>query len=79
MSEIFVRYFDGDDKLITSDIINIPTHESEENENVERFLRKRMSEFYQVKFCLYSWHVGCSRCCRYVGNPNFRGNPVESN
>ena len=79
MSTIFVRYFNGDDKIITSDIIDIPTHESEEKENVERFLRKRMSEFYQVKFCIYSWHVSFSRCCHRVENSNFRGYPVESN
>lgn len=78
MATVFVRYFDGNDKIITSDIIDITSRVNEENESVQRFLKKRMSEFYQVKFCLYSWHVSFSRCVHRVENSNFKGNPVES-
>lgn len=78
MSTVFVRYYDGNDKFITSDNIEIPTHQNEENENIMRFLRKRMSEFYQVKYCKYYCDSNFGRCAHRVENPNFIGNSIKS-
>lgn len=77
MATVHVRYFDGNEDIITTDILDITSRVNEENESVMRFLRKRMSEFYQVKYCLYSWRADFSRCVHRVDNANFRGADVK--
>ena len=76
MATVHLRYFDGNHKIITSDIIDITSRENEENDSVMRFLRKRMSGFYQVKYCLYSWRADFSRCVHRVDNASFRGESI---